>query len=277
MAPATLSFLRIPASGLSNARNIGIAVAHGRTICCIDDDCTMAADYLVHVPHVPLVAGSGEAETGLFLRGGRVELLDATDMPFTIRRLDRVETYSPDIHPGGFVPGCNFVSTRAVFDLLGPFDTRFGAGSPMLAGEDTDYTIRAFLAGVRVECSPDLVVHHGHGRKTREAVLMTHRFYSYGNGAIYAKWGLRQPWLLKHAYWMVRNALRESRGGPRYDPACGLSYRTIVADGIRGFFGYLGKVVIGRAHAARRWSEIVTTTGTEAEAAAPPARMRGAA
>jgi GT2 family glycosyltransferase len=46
------------------------------------------------------------------------------------------------------------------------FDERFGAGTNIPAGEDTDYIYRAYLADVTIEYVPDMAVFHHHGRKS---------------------------------------------------------------------------------------------------------------
>jgi len=66
---------------------------------------------------------------------------------------------------GGFILGCNMAMQRIVFDKLGPFDERFGAGAVFKSGEDTDYVLRAYFAGIPVEYVPDMVVYHFHAEE----------------------------------------------------------------------------------------------------------------
>lgn len=218
--------------GLSNARNIGIRAARGRIFIFIDDDCIMAANYVrdlqSHLAEWPED----------FLCGGRVELGSTGDLPFTIRLLDARERYERGRHPGGFIQGCNLVASRCAIETIGVFDTRFGAGTSLRAAEDTDLIVRAILADICVECVADMCVYHFHGRSTTAAVKQVNWSYSYGNGALYAKYGFREFWLLKFFYWTVRSAIRETFGGPKFNAEADLSFWPIVFANVRGAFGY---------------------------------------
>jgi hypothetical protein len=123
---------------------------------------------------------------------------------------------------------------RAVACKIGPFDERFGAGGLLRAAEDTDYVLRARLAGVAVEYVPDMTVYHHHGRRSAQEVGCAHRNYGIGDGALTMKHALRAPWLWRSRYWTARNAVREMFGGPRFDPELGLSYAPIVAHNFIG-------------------------------------------
>jgi len=73
-------------------------------------------------------------------------------LPFTIKRSRVRERLTPDIHPGGFVLGCNMTMHRDVAARIGDFDERFGAGGPLRSAEDTDYLVRAVLLGMVRRC-----------------------------------------------------------------------------------------------------------------------------
>ncbi len=173
-----------------------------------------------------------------FLCGGRVELGDPADLPFTIRLLDAREQYEKGRHPGGFIHGCNMVISRSAIDRIGAFDTRFGAGTSMRAAEDTDLIVRAVLANFFVECVADMCVLHYHGRTSISSVKRLNNNYSYGNGALYAKYGLSQIWLMKFFYWTCRSAIRESFGGPQLNMEVNLSYWPAVFANIRGALAF---------------------------------------
>ena len=66
--------------GLAAARNAAMARAGGGILIFIDDDCEVDANYLRDLERH--YAG-GEAA---IIRGGRVDLGDASDLPFTIKR-----------------------------------------------------------------------------------------------------------------------------------------------------------------------------------------------
>jgi GT2 family glycosyltransferase len=211
-----------PRRGLAAARNAGLERARGRVLVFVDDDCDVDPGYLRDLERH--YAGGGPCT----IRGGRVDLADPEDLPFTIKRSPVRERLSRDVHPGGFVVGCNMTMNREVAALVGPFDERFGAGGPLLSAEDTDYLVRAFLLGIPVEYVPDMTIFHRHGRKTRRAIKKLHRSYCLGNGGLYLKHVRDAPWLLRHFYWTLRSGFRELGGGPMFDRELRLSHWIVV-------------------------------------------------
>lgn len=224
-----------PRPGLAVARNAGMEWARGRVLVFIDDDCEIARTYLSDLKRH---YAKGEQRV---LRGGRVELGNPADQPFTIKRSKIAARLTRDVHPGGFVLGCNMTMHREVAALIGRFDERFGAGAPLHSAEDTDYLVRAFHLGIPVEYVPDMTVFHHHGRTSRAAIERLHRSYSLGNGALCAKHLLKAPWLLRHFCWTVRSACGQVFGGARFDPALQLSHWPIVSMNLLGAakFAYL--------------------------------------
>lgn len=225
-------FIKLTVGGLSNARNAGMDAARGRLLVFTDDDCIMDPGYIrdlaQHVADRP----------GHVFIGGRVKLANPRDLPFTIKDSPDPETYGVSSHPGGFVPGCNFVISRMTADRIGHFDTRFGAGAPFKAGEDTDYIIRAHQAGVPIHYVPDMCVLHNHGRQHLHEVEQLSYCYSFANGALYGKY-MRDAWLLKHLYWGLRSAVREKFGGPAFNPELGLSWGAVLRANLAGLRAYM--------------------------------------
>jgi GT2 family glycosyltransferase len=167
------------------------------------------------------------------MRGGRVELGDPSDMPFTIKT-DILPEQMNDVHfPGGFVIGANMVIPRAIIEDVGLFDERFGAGAYLKAAEDTDYIHRVYRKGYKIEYQPDLVVHHFHGRKTLDEVRKLHAQYNIGNGALYAK-HCTDLKLLRHFYWDCRKAIK----GVAPHEGIDLSPRAVVVGNMKGAFKY---------------------------------------
>ena len=224
-----------PRPGLAAARNAGMARARGRILVFIDDDCEIDRTYLRDLERH---YATGDQRV---IRGGRVELGNACDQPFTIKRSNTAARLSRDVHPGGFVLGCNMTMHREVAALIGHFDERFGAGAPLHSAEDTDYLVRAFELGIPVEYVPDMTVFHHHGRTSRAAIERLHRSYSLGNGALCVKHFLKAPWLLRHFCWTVRSACGQVFGGARFDPELQLSHWPIVSMNLLGAakFAYL--------------------------------------
>lgn len=217
--------------GLAAARNAGIRAAAGRILAFTDDDCRLAPGYVAQV----LASYAQDAEP--VIRGGRIELGDPRDLPFTIKTDRTPARYTGDRHPGGFIHGANMTMHRAVVERIGLFDPRFGAGAVFVSGEDTEYIYRAHLAGIRIEYTPDFVVFHHHGRRDKQEVARLNRGYALGNGALYAKY-LGQRNLLRNLFWDIKGAVRELRGGPPIDPVFGFSYRNNVFGCIAGMVRY---------------------------------------
>jgi len=155
---------------------------------------------------------------------------------------------------------------RDVAARIGPFDERFGAGGALRSAEDTDYLVRAMLAGMAVEYVPDMTIFHHHGRRDRMAIDRLHRDYHFGNGALCLKHLRRAPWLLRHFYWAVRAAMRELVGGPRFDQDLKLSHWPIVLMNLAGAAKFMALALAGRPDRQQHGEE---TTATRAEAGAP--------
>jgi GT2 family glycosyltransferase len=231
--PIPFTGLTEPIAGVSRARNRGLDAANGDVIVLTDDDCRLAIDYFT------ALAGHFRGRADPVMIGGRVELGDPRDLPFTIKIDDAPSRLDLDAHPGGFILGANMAMTRAVLRVVGGFDIQFGAGSSVISAEDTELYLRARTAGVPVEYVPDMTVFHFHGRRTYEEVAELSRRYQIGNGAMLAKHWRTSPGLLRHFWWNLRNAVREKFGGPLFDPEMKLSHADIVAANIKGFALYL--------------------------------------
>lgn len=222
-----------PRPGLAAARNAALENASGRILVFVDDDCEIHPDYLRDLGRH---YANGEQ---CAIRGGRVELGHPEDLPFTIKRSPLRALFTRDVHPGGFVLGCNMTMPREVADRVGPFDEWFGAGGPLRSAEDTDYLIRAFLLGIPIEYVPDMTVFHHHGRRSRPAVDELHRNYSLGNGGLCVKHIRHAPWLLLHFCWTLRSAWRELWGGSPFDDELRLSHWPIVFMNLVGAFRFV--------------------------------------
>ncbi|MBS1302741.1 glycosyltransferase [Loktanella sp. SALINAS62] len=239
--------IQLPSGGLAQARNEGMRMARGRIFVFTDDDCIMDRNYLRD-----LSKHDCEASGDMFI-GGRVKLADATDLEFTIKNVPERELFEVHIHPGGFLQGCNLAIARDTAKKIGEFDTRFGAGSPLKAGEDTDYMIRAHIAGMRIEYVPDMSIYHKHGRKLVRQVQELNHQYAFANGAIYAKYLLRQPWLLKRFFWTARAAAIERfLGGPKFNDGLGLTWGSLLKSHLMGFIGYFAHALTAPRHLTKR-------------------------
>jgi glycosyltransferase involved in cell wall biosynthesis len=190
-----MQFLFEPRAGKSRAVNRALQSARGDLLAFTDDDCRLAPDYI----KTALKYDAADAE--LVFRGGHVALGDPSDYPISITWRQEPRRWHVKKHRnrqlGGAFMGANMMMRRALVDQLGPFDERFGPGSNIPAGDETDYMYRAYAAGIMLEFAPDLIVHHHHGRKTIADARNIQRNYWIAAGAVLAKHALRFP--LKYA------------------------------------------------------------------------------
>lgn len=135
--PFPVILLNEPRAGLSIARNCGLRAARYDIIAFTDDDCRLSEHYFSGlIQHF-------QKDSSPVLRGGRVEPGDPLDLPMTIKTDNTPANYAPPMEPGGFIHGANMAMSRGVLKQVGFFDERFGAGTKLSSGEDTDYIIRA--------------------------------------------------------------------------------------------------------------------------------------
>lgn len=220
-------------AGLAVARNAGMRAARGRILAFTDDDCEIFADYF------SLLASLFAADKQPIMRGGRIELGDARDLPVTIKTELEPAVLTSDLHAGGFIHGANMAFPRTLIETVGLFDTRFGAGSPFRSGEDTDYVHRAFNAGIRVEYLPDFAVKHFHGRRELGDVKKLQSGYAFGNGALYAKYLFdRRSNMRGMLRWDIRQAVLEAIGRRKLSDELGLTYRSQLRDNLTGMLAY---------------------------------------
>jgi glycosyltransferase involved in cell wall biosynthesis len=232
-APISTNLIHEATAGLAVARNTGMRAARGRILAFTDDDCEIFADYF------GLLAALFASDTHAVMRGGRIELGDARDLPVTIKTELEPAVLTSDLHAGGFIHGANMAFPRTLIETVGLFDTRFGAGSPFRSGEDTDYVHRAFNAGIRVEYLPDFAVKHFHGRRELGDVKKLQSGYAFGNGALYAKYLFdRRSNMRGMLRWDIRQAVLEAIGRRKLSDELGLTYRSQLRDNLTGMFAY---------------------------------------
>jgi glycosyltransferase involved in cell wall biosynthesis len=241
-----------PEAGKSRALNRALRTAQGELLAFTDDDCRLGKDYVKD-----LLRHDANGGDELVLRGGRIELGDPTDLPLTIktipfrqrfnRRTNRV-THDTII---GQISGCNMTMRRALVEKLGPFDEYFGPGSIIGNSEDSEYLVRAYVANITLEYVPDMTVIHFHGRKTPDLGRKLLKTYLIGNGAVFAKYALKHPNLVRPFYWDVKNALKEIlAGGISTSSVDYFSHRDKVVCQIRGAIRYVllrGKDTVRKA------------------------------
>ncbi|MGU3537482.1 glycosyltransferase family 2 protein [Methylobacterium sp. A54F] len=256
-AEVSFDVLAEPRPGLSFARNAGLRRAAGALVAFTDDDCRMAPDYLVRA-----LALHGRDDRPV-LRGGRVELGDQDDLPFTVIRDREARRFDPgnvQNQIGGFILGCNMTAPRALFREVGPFDTRFGVGAPLKAAEDSDYLYRTHFSGFDIEYCPDLLIRHHHGRRDETAVQRVIDYYNEGEGALYAKYILRPRLFVNQLKWDLRDAVLELVLNRRDRYTFGVSKRRKILRTAVGFLRYAALSVRGSL-AGRRAQAVVPDHG----------------
>lgn len=197
-----LRLITEPKPGLNVARNCGLRNASGDLLIYTDDDCRMSESYISDA-----LRHHGSDAVPV-LRFGGVHLGDNDDWPISINTSPVARRWQKD--DGTACPrssdiiGCNMTFPKAIPAKIGRFDERFG-NRHIPGGDDTDFGFRAYQAGFPVECVPDMIVYHFHGRRGLDAVTKLVRNYSIGGGALYAKLGLSHPHVI--------NKLRKKPGG----------------------------------------------------------------
>jgi glycosyltransferase involved in cell wall biosynthesis len=232
---ARLRWIRTDTRGLSTSRNIAIDNARAPILVFTDDDCRVEPTWASGI------AARFAADPALGMVFGRVAL--ALE--------DRTQGFAADFEPAadrwlvGSLPeaheawgvGANMAVRRSAFDQIGTFDPKLGAGAALHAAEETDLTIRAVTAGLKVLYTPSVSVTHLGVRHGADASRLM-RGYGIGLGAAlmkHARLGtpgakrLLANWVAAHARRSVGNALRGDR-----HPGFGL-VAAVVWGGCRSF------------------------------------------
>jgi len=170
--------------GLSHARNRALEHARAPLIAFTDDDCRVPPNWVDSIiaafrsdPDVSLVFGAAVLRPQDRARGYGAEF-----EPPERRELQHV---LPDGRTLWGV-GANMIIHRRVFERIGGFDVKLGAGAPLFAGEEIDLTIRSLAEGFKVLHTPDVSLLHLGVRVGAEANRLM-RSYGIGLGATLGK------------------------------------------------------------------------------------------
>lgn len=155
-----LKYLRIDSKGLSRSRNIGIDNSSGDIIAFIDDDCTIEPDWLEQIKEVFARNPSAALVFGCLvpvLHDHKMVWIPGTS--FVSETILRGKQSCLDFPGAG---GAMYLNTR-IARGVGRFDELIGPGTmPFGLGDDTDFGMRALLAGHEIVVTPHIqVAHHG--------------------------------------------------------------------------------------------------------------------
>lgn len=178
-----LRYIRSATRGLSVARNVAIAASSYGDLVIIDDDMFVERDWFGAMVAALRAEGPRAVITGRVLPdaaanapGGFVPALATDEQP--ARYCGRL---ARDVLAGG-----HMAARRQVFEEVGGFDARLGAGSRFPAADDNDLGFRLLKAGYEIVYAPQAVVYHRAWRPAREYLTMRWR-YGRGKGGFYGK------------------------------------------------------------------------------------------
>lgn len=202
--------------GLSRGRNEGVETARHDLLAFLDDDVLVERDWLSAFRRALAANPKHSILTGRVLEGAHE--VQGGFAP-SIKPALSPMVYRGRVGEDVLLPNCMLVP-RAVFDKVGLFDERLGAGSRFPSSEDNDFGFRALEAGCQIVYVPDAVAYHRAWRSPDAAVPL--RFaYGRGQGAYFAKhlshtdtYMLRRLWrdVVRHARRAPRRATRDVRG-----------------------------------------------------------------
>lgn len=169
--PAPLRLIHEEKPGAAAARNAGIAVARGQYIVLVDNDILTEPDFLRR--HYDLLVSN----PGCWITGKLVNLPEQRATPLGKYR-DYLYGHAPNKSDGdeaNWFSGANVSLPRLDWERLGGFDERFpGAG-----GEDYDFAIRAWGAGIKILYCPSIVtIHNDWAGFSIEDYCLRQRLYS---------------------------------------------------------------------------------------------------
>jgi GT2 family glycosyltransferase len=170
---ADLDARTVPAErrGVAHARNVMLEAAANDLVLCVDDDCTVAPDW-VRLCWQYLQADPTAILTGRVPQAGEGEKIWSRD--------DRaLRDYTGTVNCAALYPANMAADRRAIMEL-GGFDER------LHAAEDNDLTYRWLRAGRRLVYHPDLVVWH-HTWRTPAELNALYVGYGRAQGTFYAK------------------------------------------------------------------------------------------
>ena len=207
--PSLMRYVYEARTGLSIARNTALRHSDGEIVAFTDDDVLVAPDWCDELHR------EFAADSQLCILGGRILLARSGLQPVTIKTDEQRRVFHS---PRDFneVYGANTAFRRALFEAVGVFDARLGAGCFHASGEEADVIYRGLQAGFAGLYAPNVLVHHDHGRTTLAEVLRLEYGYGKGLSGFTMKHILRgDREAARILYWSLAGWLRRWRGNPQ--------------------------------------------------------------
>jgi glycosyltransferase involved in cell wall biosynthesis len=203
--PGAARYLFEERRGLSFARNAGLLAARGEIIVFTDDDVLVAEDWLDEIHRE--FAG----DSGLFILGGRVLLADEKLQRITLLPCEERGYFGlPD--GVNFVIGANMAFRRELFDRIGLFDVRLGAGRFFAGSDDVEFVYRGLKSGYRLLYAPNVLVYHNHDRVTLEQACRLEYGYAKSCPAYLIKHSFSgDDYAMRMLYWTLYDLPRRGR------------------------------------------------------------------
>jgi len=176
--------------GFAAACNQGLAAAEGDFLLLLNNDTVVTPGWLTRM----LAATAIDRKIGLVgPRSNDVAGPQAVEEVPYGEDLDAMRRFAAEFalqhagegHEEDFAIGFCLLITRAVVDRIGGFDTRYGLGN----FEDSDFCLRARLAGFRVWICDDVFIHHFGSRTFRGARIDYKKLMAENKAKFLAKWG----------------------------------------------------------------------------------------
>jgi glycosyltransferase involved in cell wall biosynthesis len=189
-AAVPVRYVRGIGTGLSRAKNQGIAECAAEVIAFTDDDCLADAGWVEALTE-PILSGRAEAVVGRTLPGQGVGGLEETSAVYAP---EGHPVFSKRTHPWRVGGGGNCAAARDALRRTGAFDERFGPGARLESAEDMDMVHRLLRSGERIVYAPNALIRHRSWRSALQNRRLS-RAYGIGAGGYFAKHFLAGDWI----------------------------------------------------------------------------------